>query len=125
MTVPYDAQAELETIGVALSSDYPRPDLTPDQFYVVAHRELWAIILTLTDRPIRGIHLPEHLRPLARKASTNWDSGSPTRAVQRVADCATARSVLAAVHDLNLAAEDVDLPGVYDIVADIYKHLAT
>ena len=124
MTVPYDAQAELETIGVALSSDYPRPDLTPGKFYVPAHRELWAIILA-GQRPYRSADLPEHLRPLARKASTNWDSGSPTRAVQRVADCATARSVFAAVHDLNLAAEDVDLPGVYDIVADIYKHLAT
>ena len=111
MTPPHDPAAELACIGIAIASRYPRPDLTPDDFYVPAHRRLWAALAELQP-PIRPADLNEIDRATARKAANAWTAADVNTAPARVKDCARARTALALARELDDAARAVDLEAV-------------
>lgn len=108
---PYDPQAELAALGVALDTAWngPPPNLTSDDFYVPTHRQLWEAIAGLT-KPITPAQIPEPLRPLARQAVKEWLPGDhDTGSAATVRRHAAARRALAAAAEITDAAHRVDV----------------
>lgn len=119
---PHDPEAELAVIGLALDSAWtgPVPDLEPTDFWVPEHRALWAVAAGL-NKPIRPVEIPEHLRPLARRAVRAWlpcDTAADT-----VRRHAAARHAIEAAHQIEAAAMASDVGRAGELAAALAVEL--
>lgn len=107
---PYDPEVELRALGLVLDTTWagPAPDLSPDDFYVPAHRHLWTAAAALT-KPIRPKDLPEQLRPLARRAVKAWVPADAHTAAPTLRRLTAARRAISTAHQIAEAAYDADV----------------